>query len=102
MGVTQETTAVIKMATEGDKMSDVLADPAVDVAYMLWVFKLAVAGNELVVSDGSGNVIWHDIADGANYTKLFVLKHPVKDLTVTTMDSGALYVIKAPADGWPG
>ena len=102
MGVTQETTPVIKMAAEGDAISDVLADPIVDVAFLLWVSKTAIAGDDLLVSDGAGNEIWPDVADGANYTKLFVLKHPVNDLTVTTMDSGALFVIKAPSDGWPG
>ena len=102
MAVTQETTPVVKMAAQGDAMSDVLADPIVDVNYLLWISKAATAGDDLLVSDGAGNEIWPDIADGANYTKLFVLKHPIKDLTVTTMDSGALYVIKAPSDGWPG
>ena len=103
MGVTQGSTPVIKCATQGDIInSTYVPGGIVDANYLLWVSKAAVAGDDLLVSDGAGNEIWPDIADGANYTKLFVLKHPIKDLTVTTMDSGALYVIKAPSDGWLG
>ena len=101
MAVTQETTPVVKMAAEGDAMSDVLADPIVDVEYMQWFSKGAIAGDDLLVSDGAGNEIWAEVADGANFSKLHILKHPVNDLTVTVMDSGALFVIKAPPDGWP-
>ena len=103
MGVTQGSTPVVKCGAEADVISSVyVPNGIVDVAYLLWVSKTAIAGDDLLVSDGDGNEIWPDIADGANYTKLFVLKHPVKDLTVTVMDSGALYVIKAPQVGWNG
>jgi len=74
----------------------------VDVEYLHWVSKGATVGDDLLVSDGAGNVIWEDVADVINFSRIHVLKHPVNDLTVTVMDSGTLYVIKAPSDGWPG
>lgn len=98
MAVTQLDTPVIKMAAE----SDALTGLVVDVNYLHWVSKGAIAGDDLLVSDVNGDIIWEEVADGANYSKLFVLKHPVNGLVVTTMDSGTLYVIKASSDGWPG
>ena len=100
MAVTQYTTPVIKMAAQGDAMSDVLADPIVDVNYLHWVSKGATAGDDLLVKDTDGNTIWEEVADGAYFSKLHVIKHPINDLTVTTMDSGTLYVVKEPPKGW--
>ena len=103
MGVTQENTPVIKCAAAADVInSTYVPGGIVDVEYMHWVSKGATVGDDLLVSDGAGNVLWEDVADVVNVSKLHVLKHPVKDLTVTTMTTGTLYVIKAPSDGWPG
>lgn len=100
MAVTQYTTPVIKMAAQGDAISDVLADPIVPVNYAMWVSKGATAGDDLLISDGDGNTIIEDVADGAYFSKIYVLKHPFNDVVVTTMDSGTFYLVKEPPRGW--
>ena len=103
MPVTQANSPVIKCSIATDVInSTYVPGGIVDVEYMHWVSKGATVGDDLLISNGAGEVLWEDVADIVNVSKLHVLKHPVNDLTVTTMDSGTLYVIKAPSDGWPG
>lgn len=49
------------------------------------------AGHQCVISDGSGNRIWHSIADGPNFIDLFYVNKGITDLTVTTLGSGTFY-----------
>ncbi len=95
MAVTQENMPVVKMTGAADALTG-----AVDVNYLHWVSKGATAGDDLLVQDADDNTIWEDVADGAYFSKQFVLKHPVNGLKVTTLDSGTLYVIKEPPHGF--
>ena len=87
MAVTQSTFNIIKMGAAADAITGLRK-----VNFLLWHAKAAAAGHDLVVSDAAGNVIWVDTADGANYKNFCPLKNTVNGITVTTMDSGELYV----------
>ena len=93
--VTQETYPIIKMPTQGNQLNN-----TEDINYLHWVSKLAVAGDDLLVADDDDNVIWEEVADGANFSKIHIIKHPVNKLKITTMDSGTLYVVKKTPFGW--
>ena len=95
MAVTQKTYPIIKMATEADQL-----DGVEDINYLHWVSKGATAGDDLLVVDDDDNVVWEEVADGVNYSKIHIIKHPVNKLKITTMDSGTLYVIKKTPYGW--
>jgi len=101
MPVTQASTPVIKCSAETDVIDSTKVPGGItDVNYCMWVSKDAIAGDDLLVSDGDGNTLIEDVADGAYFSKIYVLKHPIKDLTITTMDSGTFYVVKEPPRGW--
>jgi len=100
MAITQGSTPVIKITAAGVVDDTVVPAGITEVNYLHWVSKGAVADDDLLVSDGDGNTLWEEVADGARFSKLHVIKHPIKDLTVTTIDSGTLYVIKQNPTGW--
>lgn len=54
----------------------------------------ATAGDQCIVTDAAGNVIWESVAAGADYVEsdMFPAARMYKGLTVTTLDSGRLYV----------
>lgn len=95
MAVTQEDYPIIKMSAQGDQLAGVE-----DVNYLHWISKGAIAGDDLLAVDDDDNVVWEEVADGANYSKIHITKHPINKLKVTTMDSGTLYVIKKAPHGW--
>ena len=95
MAVTQKTYPIIKMATEADQLDDVK-----DVNYLHWVSKGATVGDDLLVVDDDDNVVWEDVADVVNFSRIHIIKHPINKLKITTMDSGTLYVIKKTPFGW--
>ena len=95
MAITQEDKPIIKMTAGADQLDNVE-----DVNYLHWVSKLASAGDDLLVADDDDNVIWEEVADGANFSKIHIIKHPVNKLKITTMDSGTLYVVKKTPFGW--
>jgi hypothetical protein len=92
VGVSQENFAVIKFTAEGDQLNF-----NVNVSYLHWISKNALAGDDLLILDGDGNTVWEEVADGANFSKIHILRHSVKKLKVQTMDSGTLYVIQKPS-----
>ena len=87
MAITQRQTIVIKCGTGGDAVTGIIG-----VNFLLWHAKAAVAGDDLLVKDAAGNEIWADTADAANYKNFCPLKNKVNGITVTTMDSGVLYI----------
>lgn len=95
MSVTQETYPIIKMAAAADQLAAVQ-----DVNYLHWVAKGASAGHDLLVKDNANNVVWEEVATGANYSKIHIIKHPIDRLKITTMTSGTLYVILKAPHGW--
>jgi len=100
MAVTQYHTPVVKFAAEGDALSDVLTNSAIDTSYFAWVSKGANAGDDLLVSDADGNTIIEDVADGAYFSKIYVIKAQFNDIVITTLDSGTFYAIRKPPDRW--
>ena len=101
--VSQENTPVIKCSAQGDVIDNTkVPGGKVNVNYLQWYNPSGQAGDLLLVSDGNGNDIWPEIWPGTNeVSPLHVLKHPVHNLTVTTMTRGTLYIIKAFPYGWP-
>ena len=101
MAVTQGSFPVIKCSAQADVIdSDSVPGGIVNVNYAMWVSKGATAGDDLLVKDGDGNTIIEDVADGAYFSKIYVLKHPFADITITTMDSGTFYIVKESPKGW--
>ncbi len=95
MAVTQEGTPVIRMAAEGDQLSDIVA-----INYVNWVCSDSEPGDELELQDAAGNIVVHDYADGAYCSKTYVLKHPIDRLKVETMDKGELFIVRMPPLGF--
>jgi hypothetical protein len=97
MAVTQEYFFNIKMTAAGDQLKN-----DVDVNYLQLIAKGAIAGDDFLVEDGDGNVIWEEVADGANFSKQFVVKHRVKNLKLVTLDTAGakLYVINDTYRDW--
>lgn len=63
------------------------------VRYFRWISGSAgVSGDELVVSDAAGNVWYRSVADGPNFPDVFPIFDVLDGITVTTMDSGELFV----------
>jgi len=89
MAVTQSTFNVIKMGAAADAITGLI-----NVNFLYWHSKAAAADDDLVVSDSLGNILWVDTADGARYKNFCPLKQRVNGITVTTMDTGELYVYK--------
>lgn len=94
MAVTQENTIVIKMGAAADAITGFI-----NVNFLYWHSKGAAADEDLVVSDAAGNILWVDTADQARYKNFCPIKNKVNGITVTTMDSGELYVYKVAE--WP-
>ena len=65
-----------------------------DIECLAWVSKAASAGDDCVLSDSKGRVVWESVASGSNYVERehFVSLSQVDGLTVTTLDSGTIYV----------
>ncbi len=95
MAVTQETYPIIKMATEADQLAGIE-----DIDYLHWVSKGATEGDDLLVVDDDDNVVWEDVAEIVNCSKIHIIKHPINKLKITTMGSGTLYVITKTPFGW--
>jgi hypothetical protein len=56
-----------------------------------WVVKGGTAGDECILKDELGNVLFHSVADGANFVDSFELNRMAR-ITVDTLDSGELYL----------
>jgi len=68
MAVTQASTPVIKCSAQADVIDDTkVPNGIVDVNYAYWKSKTASAGDDLLISDGDGNTLFEDVADGANF-----------------------------------
>ncbi|MGQ9610929.1 MAG: hypothetical protein ACUVWN_16655 [bacterium] len=92
MAVSQQSTSVIKMTAQGDEVTE----KNLAVNYLYWISPSATAGHTLLVTDSAGNEIYADVADGANYKQLYPIKNNIDGIKIQTMQSGTLYVIKAP------
>jgi len=89
MAISQEDKAIIKMTSAGDAITG-----HAFVLSLYWVSKSAVAGDDLLVSDEDGDTIWEAVADGTNFSQVFPVLRRIKGLTLTTRDSGTLYVVQ--------
>jgi hypothetical protein len=56
-----------------------------------WVSKGATLGDQCILKDNLGEVIFESVAGVVNWTDSFVLDRLVQ-ITVDTLDSGALYL----------
>lgn len=89
MAVGQTTTQVVTMT----EAADTLAGNSI-VEGMRWIAD--TAGDDLVVDDGSGNVIWTAKAETNDFTDVIMFGPQMfSDITVDTIDSGTLYVYLA-------
>ena len=87
MAVTQANFIVIKMGAALDAITGLYK-----VNFLYWHSKVAAADHDLLVSDAAGNELWSDTADAARYKNFCPIKNVINGITVTTMDSGELYV----------
>lgn len=87
MAITQSTFNIIKMGAGSDALTGLR-----NVNFILWHSKGAVAGDDLLIKDAAGNELWADTADAANYKNFCPIKNTVNGITLTTMDSGTVYV----------
>jgi len=88
MAITQSTKPYILMTALNDTLST-----RVNVNYLYWYSKEATAGDDIKIVDGDGDIVWEDVADGSNYTKLFPVKSQITGLKIATLDSGKLFVL---------
>jgi hypothetical protein len=93
MATTQLTKPVVKLTAGTNKIEGTFP-----YAFLHWISKSAVAGDDLLVVDADGDTVWEEVADGANYSKQFALKMPVEDLEISVIDSGNLYAIRQARD----
>jgi hypothetical protein len=84
---------VVKLAAVSDTLSGTIY-----CNFLYWVSKAASAGDDLLVKDSDGNILWEDSADGANYSAYCPLKMKIDGINAYTLDSGSLYVYKAGSD----
>lgn len=64
----------------------------VHVRSIRWVAKTAQAGNEVIIHDGSGRVVFHSCAAAANHLDVHMPQEGWKGLVVNKIDSGVLYL----------
>ncbi len=95
MSVTQETYPIIKMTAAADQLAAVR-----DVNFLHWISKGATEGDDLLVVDDDDNVVWEEVADVVNFSKVHIIKQHINKLKITTMSSGTLYVITKTPFGW--
>lgn len=64
------------------------------LAYIRWVAKTAIAGDEVVITDENDKEIWRAVASGANYSESDYPDVSLsKGFKVPTLASGKLYLI---------
>lgn len=68
----------------------------VNIAAMRWVSNAASAGDQVVVKDGTGKIVWETRATGANYVEETRMPYRSTGLAVTTLTSGTLYIYLDP------
>jgi len=88
MAKTQADKPYVIMTAIGDKIS-----ARININYLYWYSKNATAGDDLKVIDADGDIVWEDVADATNYTKLFPVKNQVTGLEISVIDSGKLFVL---------
>lgn len=59
-----------------------------------WVSKLAVAGDDVLVTDTADRAVWASVAPGGNYVESELIENaePLRGLKVPILDSGTLYI----------
>lgn len=62
------------------------------IEWIEWISKAATGGDDLLVSDGDANDIQPGVADGANFHQLYPIGGYYTDPTLTTLDSGTVYI----------
>jgi len=77
---------VKRSVTEGDVLSGIT-----QVSTIEWV-GATTAGHQCVLTDENGDNVWESVADGQYFKDVHAHFDWVRDLTVTTLDSGTLYV----------
>jgi formylmethanofuran dehydrogenase subunit D len=57
-----------------------------------WVSTNSQAGNEVILKDASGRVVFHSCAAGSGHLDVYMPEEIWKGLTVDTIDSGFVYL----------
>ena len=86
MSVTTNAGYMIKMTAQSDAVTG-----SFKVGYVRWVNGVR-ANEECLLKDTNGSELFHSVADGPNYTDLMPIFRWVNGLTLTTLDSGTLYI----------
>lgn len=78
--------------TPVDVAAGVSASPGEDVypSAIRWVG--AGDGDELVIEDRRGNVVWRTVASGANYVEESMVPRLVRGFVLAQIDDGVLFV----------
>jgi hypothetical protein len=76
-----------------DTAATILTGKAFRVRSFRWVAKTAQAGNELIVEDTAGRVVFHSVAAAANHMDVYMPGDMiVNGLVVDTIAAGVLYI----------
>ena len=57
-----------------------------------WVSPTANAGDQVVITDKNGDMVWESVATGANYVEETPFSLSANGFELTTIDSGRVYV----------
>lgn len=88
MAVTGFVRGVVKMTAQGDE----ILNTRMYITMLRWISKDAVADHDMSLTDGSGNVLWESVADGADFIDAHPLFKRVDGIIAATLDSGELYI----------
>jgi hypothetical protein len=73
--------------------ADPISTDDIYIHALRWVSTAASAGDQVVVTNAAGDVVWEAFATGANYTEESQVPLRITDgLAVPTLDSGILYL----------
>ena len=86
MAVTNAKSGIYRFDTGGGTVSG-----GQFVTYARWIAG-AASGDQCVLSDGVGSIWFDSQADGADFIDIMPIYRVLQGLTVTTIDSGILYV----------
>lgn len=81
--------------TKSPHILDTAANPWTEKIYIKsirWVSKGGVAGDDLVLQDGSARNIWEGVAPGANHSEEAIIERWFNGYDLTVIDNGKLYI----------
>jgi len=86
MAVTN-TNLIVEMTAEADVLTGTFF-----IDHIEWIAKASSAGDDLLIVDAGTKKVVAGVADVANYSKTYDVRKTVKNLTVSTMDTGYIIV----------